>query len=97
MKYVLSLLLAFCLSFSSFAKTNEIGDDIDVTHYEIHLNTIDFTDRILEASAILTLTTKTEIGALELELKSMEVTSVICDVCDVADFSQDGEIGRAHV
>ena len=92
MKYVLSLLLAFCLSFSSFAKTNEIGENIDVIHYEIHLNTIDFTDRILEASAILTLTTKTEISALELELKSMEVTSVICDVCDVADFSQDGDI-----
>ena len=92
MKYVLPLLLAFCLSLSSFAKTNEIGENIDVTHYEIHLNTIDFTDRILEASATLTLTTKTEISALELELKSMEVTSVVCGSYDVADYSQDGDV-----
>ena len=28
MKYVLSLLLAFCLSLSSFAKTNEIGENM---------------------------------------------------------------------
>jgi aminopeptidase N len=94
MKYVLSLLLAFCLSLSSFAKTNEIGENIDVTHYEIHLNTIDFTDRVLEASATLTLTTKTEINALELELKSMEVTSVVCDAYDVADYFQDGDVLR---
>ena len=92
MKYVLSLFLAFCLTFSSLAKTNEIGDNVDVTHYEIHLNKIDFADRTLDAVTTITLTAKEEISVLDLELKSLAVTSVSCNISDVNNFSQNDDI-----
>ena len=92
MKYVLSLLMALCLSFSSWAKNNEVGETIDVTHYEINLNTIDFTNKTIEAVTTLTLITKAEINTLELELKAMEVSSVVCDSHEASSFSQDEDI-----
>lgn len=92
MKYVLSLFFALCLAFSSSAKTNEIGDNVDVTHYEIHLNKIDFADRTLDAVTTITLTAKEEISVLDLELKSLAVTSVSCNISDVNNFSQNDDI-----
>ncbi len=92
MKYVLSLFLAFCLSFSLLARTIEIGDNVDVKHYEIHLNTIDFSDRTLDAVTTLTLTATEEIGSLELELKSLTVSSVSCSANEVSSFSQNDDV-----
>lgn len=92
MKYVLSLFFALCLAFSSSAKTNEIGDNVDVTHYEIHLNKIDFADRTLDAVTTITLTAKEEISVLDLELKSLAVTSVSCNISDVNNFSQNDDV-----
>lgn len=92
MKYVLSLLLALCMSFSSLAKANKIGESIDVTHYEIHLNTIDFTNRTLDAVTTITITAKENISSLDLELKSLVVSSVSCSICDVNSFSQNDNV-----
>ena len=92
MKYVLSLFLIIFLSFSSLAKTNEIGENVDVKHYEIHLNAIDFSNRTLDASTTITLTAKEEISSLELELKTLTVTSVVCSASDVNGFSQNGDV-----
>ena len=92
MKYVLSLFLALCLSFSSLAKTNEIGDNVDVKHYEIRLNTIDFSNKTLEAVTTITITAKEEINSLDLELKTLEVNAVSCNISDVVDFSQESDV-----
>jgi hypothetical protein len=56
MKYVLSLLLTACLFFSASAKSNEVGKDIDVNHYEIHLKNFDLAEKSIEASTTITLT-----------------------------------------
>ncbi|MBR0323255.1 MAG: hypothetical protein IIX06_02040, partial [Bacteroidales bacterium] len=71
MKYVLSLLLTVCLFFSASAKSNEIGKDIDVNHYEIHLKKFDISEESIEASTTITLTAINDTDIIELELRSL--------------------------
>ena len=92
MKYVLSLLLSVCLFFSAAAKSNEIGKDFDVNHYEIHLKEFNIAEKSLVASTTVTLTALNEIDAIELELRSFNVTSVVSEEIDVKDFSQNEDI-----
>lgn len=91
MKYILTLFLAILAS-STFAKSKETADNIDVKHYEIHLNEIDFENKTIDASASITLTALNDIESVELELRSLKVTSVTADIIDVKDFSQNKDI-----
>jgi aminopeptidase N len=92
MKYVLSLLLTACLFFSVSAKSNEIGKDIDVNHYEIHLKNFDLAEKSIEASTTITLTAINDTDIIELELRSLTVTSVTSEDVNVKDFSQKDDI-----
>ena len=91
MKYVLSLLLAICF-FSASAKSNETGKDIDVKHYEIHLKDFNIAEKSLSASTTITLTTLNDIDVIELELRSLSVTSVVSEEVNVKNFSQKDDI-----
>ncbi|MBQ5688742.1 MAG: hypothetical protein IIV21_02155 [Bacteroidales bacterium] len=92
MKYVLSILLTVCLFFSASAKSNEIGKDIDVNHYEIHLKKFDISEESIEASTTITLTAINDTDIIELELRSLNVTSVVSEDVNVKDFSQNEDI-----
>lgn len=91
MKYVLSLLLTICF-FSFSAKSNEVGNDIDVSHYEIHLNEFNIDEKTLDASATISLTALNDIETIELELRSLTVTSVISEEINVKEFSQKDDV-----
>ena len=80
------------LTLSSYSKSKEVGENIDVTHYEIHLNDINVADRIIDATTIITLKTLTSIDGIELELKSLDVTSVTSDDAIINNFSQNGDV-----
>ena len=92
MKYVITLFLTIGLALSSFSKSNEIGKDIDVNHYEIHLNEFNITEKSLDASTTITFTALNAIDFIELELKSLKVSSVTSDDVNVKDFSQNDDI-----
>ena len=92
MKYILSILMIVGLTLSSYSKSKEVGENIDVTHYEIHLNEINVADRIIDATTIITLKTLTSIDGIELELKSLDVTSVTSDDAIINNFSQNGDV-----
>lgn len=92
MKYLLSFVLGLCLSFSSFAKSNEIGKDIDVNHYEIHLNEFNFEEKSIEASTTITLTALDDVNSISLELRQLTVASVVSEDIEIKDFSQDEDI-----
>ena len=92
MKYIFTLLLTICLAFTSYSKSNEIGDNIDVSHYEIHLNEINIAERTIDATTTITLKTLSSIDKIEFELKSLTVTSVTSNDVDVNDFSQDADV-----
>ena len=91
MKYVLSLLLSVCF-FSASAKSNEVGKDIDVTHYEIHLNDFNIEEKSINATTTITLTALNDIETIELNLRSLTVTSVISEEINVKEFSQKDDI-----
>ena len=91
MKYVLSLLLTICF-FSSSAKSNEVGKDIDVSHYEIHLNEFNLDEKTLDASATISLTALNDIETIELELRSLTVTSIVSEEINVKEFSQKDDV-----
>ena len=92
MKYVLSLLLSICILFSASAKSNETGENIDVNHYAINLNEFNLDEKSIVASTTITLTALNDIDAIELELRSLNVTSVVSEEINVKDFSQNEDV-----
>ena len=68
--------MAFNLS-SLIAQT--AGENIDVTHYEIHLSDFNFTSHTLMGEAYVTVTFTAATDTFVLELKSLNATSVTCD------------------
>ena len=90
MKQLLTLILVFTALFAT-AK-NRIGENINVTHYEIHINNIDFTNHTLQAQTIVSLTALNATSAIELELKSLTVSAVTATGANVSSFSQNGDV-----
>ena len=65
------------------------GEGINVTHYEIHVNELDFANRTLQGETFVTFTTTAEIQQVVLELMRLEATSVTAIGVTVTDFSQN--------
>ena len=85
---ILALSLFFGMS-SIIAQTP--GENIDVTHYEIHVGDFDFTNRTLQGETFIDFTVTASTSTIVLELKSLTVTDVSCDFTDVESFSQEGD------
>jgi len=90
MKELITLILVFTCIFAT-AKT-KIGENIDMTHYEIHLNNIDFTNHTLDAMTTVTLTAKETINSFDLELKSLVVSNVTSNDVTVSSCAQNGDV-----
>jgi aminopeptidase N len=86
----LSFLLALLLTWL-FAKAQTAGDGINVTHYGIHVNELNFTDRTLQGETFVDFTATANVQQIVLELKALVVTSVTATGASVANFSQDGD------
>lgn len=96
MKRILTLIVAiFALMGYNIAQTS--GENFDVTHYEIHLNNIDFTNRTLDAVTAITLTANENITSFALELKSLTVSNVTSNDVNVSSFEQDGDVLTIHL
>lgn len=89
MKKFIAILFVFTLF---FAKAQTPGENINVTHYEIHLNNFDFTNHTVQAQTIVTLTAVNSTNAIALELKSLTVSAVTATGANVSNFSQNGDI-----
>lgn len=89
MKKILIIVLIFTTLFA-YAQTP--GENINVTHYEIHLNNFDFTNHTVQAQTIVTLTAVNSTNAIALELKSLTVSAVTATGANVSNFSQNGDI-----
>jgi len=90
MKKLLSIILIFTALFAT--AQNKIGENFNVTHYEIHLNNIDFTNHTLQAQTIVTLTAVNPTNTIALDLKTLTVSSVTATGANVSNFSQNGDI-----
>ena len=86
----LSLLLMLMLFFA-MAKAQTAGENIDVTHYAVHINELNFTNRTLQGETFVEFTATDRVSAVVLELKSLIVTNVDCDFTGVQGFSQEGD------
>lgn len=89
-KIILSAI--FIMSMLAGNARNRIGENIDVTHYEIRINNLDFTNHTLDAVTTVTLTTLENVSEINLELKSLAVTEVTSNDLIVSSFSQDGDM-----
>ena len=74
----------------TLAKAQTSGENINVTHYEIHINEVDFANRTLQGETFVEFTATDRVSTVVLELKTLSVTSVDCDFTGVESFSQDG-------
>ena len=89
-KTIFFLTLLMVLPFT-LAKAQTSGENIDVTHYEIHVNELDFTNHTLQGETFVTFTATDRVSTVVLELKSLVVTEVDCDFTGVESFSQEGD------
>lgn len=86
-------LLVFLLIFTAFFATAQTpGENIDVTHYEIHINNIDFSNHTLQAQTIVTLTAVNPTNIIAVELKSLTVSAVTATGANVSNFAQNGDV-----
>jgi aminopeptidase N len=82
---ILSILLPFAL------KAQTAGENIDVTHYEIHIGDFDFSNRTLQGETFVDFTATASVQQVILELKYLEVSAVTATGATVSDFSQSGD------
>ena len=54
------------------------GENFDVTHYEIHLNNLDFTNHTLQGETFVTVTTTAPTNTFVLELKGVTLSAATC-------------------
>ncbi|MBR4391394.1 MAG: T9SS type A sorting domain-containing protein [Bacteroidales bacterium] len=64
------------------------GENFDVTHYEIQLWGFDFSAHTLQGEAFITFTATERAETFVLELKTLTVTDVACDLFNVDSFEQ---------
>lgn len=88
-RFFLSLLLSVLFV---HAQAQNPGDNFDVTHYDIHLNHLDFTEKTIEAEAIVSLTTTAQTSTIVLELKSLTVSAVTSNEANIAQFAQESDL-----
>ena len=84
--FLLSLLLTLPI-----AKAQTAGEDIDVTHYEIHVNELNFTNHTMQGEAFVDFTATADVSQIVLELKYLEVSAVTATGITVSEFSQTGD------
>ena len=90
MKRILVLFsMLFSLS-SLIAQTP--GENIDVTHYEIHVGDFDFINRTLMGYAYVDVTTTAPTDTFVLELKSLTAFNVSSNGYSVNHFNQEGDL-----
>lgn len=82
--------MALLLSFS-LTQAQTAGENIDVTHYAIHVNELNFTNHTLQGETFIDLAATANVQQIILELKYLEVASVTATGTTVSGFSQDGD------
>jgi aminopeptidase N len=91
LKSAISLLFATALLSHCFlnAQPRSPADSLHASHYEIHVNNIDFQAKSISASTTVTLTpVNSPVSAISLELIALTVTAVWLDGVPVTDFTQ---------
>ena len=93
MKKITCLLIGI-LAFLGCVNAQTAGENIDVTHYEIHLNSINFTGHTLQCETYVTLNATANTSTIVLELKSLTVGAVLCETTGfgINGFSQSGDL-----
>lgn len=86
-RYTFTLLAGLLLFFGVQLQ----AQNIDAKHYEIHLNHFDFTEKTIEAETFVTFDVKEPTQSVVLELKSLEVSSVISSDAEISGFSQEDD------
>ena len=85
------LLVILSLLFPVFLNAQTVGENIDVTHYEIHVWDFDFTNHTLQGETFIDFTATGNTNTIVLELKSLVASDVACDFYSVEGFSQEGD------
>ena len=87
----LSLILTMLLLPFVAMKAQTAGENIDVTHYAIHINELNFSNHTLQGETFVDFTATASVQQVVLELKYLEVSAVTATGATVSDFSQSGD------
>ena len=88
MKRITLLLLTLLLTLVTKAQIP--GENIDVTHYEIHVWDFNFANHTMQGETFIDCTTTGTTNTVVLELMSLIASDVACDLYSVESFSQEG-------
>ncbi len=84
-------IILIILPFFSTVNAQTPGEGINVTHYEIHLNELNFNERTLQGETFVEFTATADVQQIVLELKALDVSSVTATGATVANYEQSGD------
>ena len=73
------------------------GEHIDVNHYEIRLWDFDFNNQTLQGETFIDFQVTERTDVITLELKTLNVTDVACDMVGVTSFEQSDDLLTIHL
>lgn len=73
------------------------GAQFDVSHYEIHLWGFDFGNRSFQGETFIDIQATERTDTFVLEIKTLTVTDVACDMFTVGSFEQSGDLLTIHL
>lgn len=89
-KTILVILSALLAPFQALV-AQTAGQDIDITHYEIHINELDFDNQTLRAEALINFMATKEVQEIVLELKMLNVRKITSIGCTIDNYEQSGD------
>ena len=90
MKRLFTFLISF-IALIGVTQAQTPGENFDVTHYEIHLNNLDFTNQTLQGETFVSVTTTAPTNTFVLELKSLDLAPVTCIEYSLDNFWQEDD------
>ena len=91
MKRLITLFTVILLGLGTINAQNP-GENFDVTHYEINLWDLDFTNQTLQGEAFVDVTVTAPTDTFVLELKTLTVTDAAAGAYGVTSFSQENDL-----
>lgn len=90
MKRLITLVAILLLGFGT-ANAQNPGESFDVSHYEIHINNLDFNNHTLQGETFVYVTTTAPTNTFVLELKALDLAPVTCIEYSLDNFWQEDD------
>lgn len=92
MKIFLFIIATLLLCVNVQGKNNVVGDNIDVTHYEIHINNLDFDNKEMNATTLVSFQAMEDLSVINFELKNLEIEAITSEDLSIRSYTYENDL-----